>query len=120
MFFFVVLCISSVKYCFSFYQAKILYRDIPFGEDERENIKLLIQTNVYGYLCIILEGRERFEDESLNDMRKDKPFEICGNEGRALACSLLLLLFLFCLSMIAAVVEQIVALHLFSFIGLNS
>ncbi|KAK1363869.1 Extra-large guanine nucleotide-binding protein 1 [Heracleum sosnowskyi] len=62
-----------------FKQAKILYKDIPFGEDERENIKLLIQTNVYGYLCIILEGRERFEDESLNAMREDKLSESCEN-----------------------------------------
>lgn len=51
-----------------FKQAKILYKDVPFSEDERENIKLLIQTNVYGYLGILLEGRERFEDESLNEM----------------------------------------------------
>lgn len=53
-----------------FKQAKILYKDIPFTHDERENIKLLIQSNVYGYLGILLEGRERFEDEALNEMRK--------------------------------------------------
>ncbi|KAK2981013.1 hypothetical protein RJ640_012172 [Escallonia rubra] len=52
-----------------FKQAKILYKDVPFTEDERENIKLLIQGNVYGYLGILLEGRERFEDESLNERR---------------------------------------------------
>lgn len=50
------------------FQAKILYKDVPFEDDERENIKLLIQGNVYGYLGVLLEGRERFEDESLNEM----------------------------------------------------
>ncbi|XP_017606154.1 extra-large guanine nucleotide-binding protein 1 isoform X1 [Gossypium arboreum] len=53
-----------------FKQAKILYKDVPFSEDERENIKLTIQTNVYGYLGILLEGRERFEEESLAEMRE--------------------------------------------------
>ncbi|CAA7055001.1 unnamed protein product [Microthlaspi erraticum] len=51
-----------------FKQAKILYKDIPFLEDERENIKVIIQTNVYGYLGMLLEGRERFEEEALSLM----------------------------------------------------
>ncbi|XVF15669.1 hypothetical protein REPUB_Repub09cG0174500 [Reevesia pubescens] len=59
-----------------FKQAKILYKDVPFSEDEREYIKLTIQTNVYGYFGILLEGRERFEEESLAEMRKKK----CSNE----------------------------------------
>ncbi|KAM2546461.1 hypothetical protein TB1_017880 [Malus domestica] len=53
-----------------FKQAKILYKAVPFLEDERENIKCKIQSNVYGYLGILLEGRERFEEECLDGMRK--------------------------------------------------
>uniref|UniRef100_A0A803PF54 Uncharacterized protein n=1 Tax=Cannabis sativa TaxID=3483 RepID=A0A803PF54_CANSA len=55
-----------------FKQAKILYKDIPFPDDERENIKLRIQSNVYGYLGVLLEGRERFEDECLAETRKKR------------------------------------------------
>ncbi|XP_044498610.1 extra-large guanine nucleotide-binding protein 1-like [Mangifera indica] len=53
-----------------FKQAKILYKAVPFSEDECENIKTKIQSNVYGYLGILLEGRERFEDEVLAERRK--------------------------------------------------
>ncbi|KAM0022463.1 putative G protein alpha subunit, helical insertion [Helianthus debilis subsp. tardiflorus] len=52
-----------------FKQAKILYKDIPFTDEERESIKFIIQSNVYGYLGILLEGRERFEDEALNEIK---------------------------------------------------
>lgn len=55
-------------------QAKILYKATPFSEDERESIKMKIQSNVYGYLGILLEGRERFEDESLIEIRKRKSY----------------------------------------------
>ncbi|KAJ6413072.1 hypothetical protein OIU84_005975 [Salix udensis] len=55
-----------------FKQAKILYKPVPFTEDERENIKLTIQSNVYGYLGILLEGRDRFEEESLAAVTKEQ------------------------------------------------
>ncbi|XP_022962968.1 extra-large guanine nucleotide-binding protein 1-like isoform X1 [Cucurbita moschata] len=59
-----------------FKQAKILYKDVPFSKDERETIKLKIQSNVYGYLGIILEGRERFEEESLAEIRRKQSDEV--------------------------------------------
>ncbi|XP_057770005.1 extra-large guanine nucleotide-binding protein 1 isoform X2 [Salvia miltiorrhiza] len=55
-----------------FKQARILYKDIPFSEDEREQITLVIQSHVYNYIGILLEGRERFEEESLNEMRQNQ------------------------------------------------
>ncbi|KAI3523274.1 hypothetical protein L1887_01334 [Cichorium endivia] len=54
-----------------FKQPRILYKEIPFTDEERESIKFIIQSNVYGYLGILLEGRERFEDEALNEMKKN-------------------------------------------------
>ncbi|KAF5932095.1 hypothetical protein HYC85_028266 [Camellia sinensis] len=62
-----------------FKQAKILCKYVPLSGDERENIKLLIQSNVYGYLGILLEGRERFEDESLNEARKNQFSDASGS-----------------------------------------
>ncbi|XP_015890089.3 extra-large guanine nucleotide-binding protein 1 [Ziziphus jujuba] len=67
-----------------FKQAKILYKDIPFPEDERETIKQTIQSNVYGYLGILLEGRERFEDEILAETKKQQSssgMDSIGNPG---------------------------------------
>lgn len=64
-------------------QAKILYKANPFFDDERENIKSVIQTNVYHYLAILLEGRERFEDEILSDIRKKNMLDESGSVGAA-------------------------------------
>lgn len=52
-----------------FKQAKILY-SVPFSRDERQNIKFMIQTNLYRYIGILLEGREWFEEVCLLELRR--------------------------------------------------
>ncbi|CAI9769101.1 unnamed protein product [Fraxinus pennsylvanica] len=54
-----------------FKQAKILY-NVPFSEDERENIKVVIQRNLYSYIGVLLEGREQFEQDYLVEMRRKR------------------------------------------------
>ncbi|KAG2241290.1 hypothetical protein Bca52824_096724 [Brassica carinata] len=46
-------------------QARSLYK-VPFTEDERERIKVVIQTNLYAYLAMVLEAHERHEEEIKN------------------------------------------------------
>ncbi|XWS62478.1 hypothetical protein CRYUN_Cryun06bG0014700 [Craigia yunnanensis] len=63
-------------------QAKILY-NISFSENERKNIKMMIQSNLYGYLAILLEGRERFEVEILLENGKRQIVDGSGTSGIA-------------------------------------
>ncbi|KAE8687079.1 hypothetical protein F3Y22_tig00111023pilonHSYRG00039 [Hibiscus syriacus] len=51
------------------FRAKIQYNN-SFSEKERRSIKSMIQSNLYSYLAILLQGREQFEEEILMEDRK--------------------------------------------------
>ncbi|XP_047149097.1 extra-large guanine nucleotide-binding protein 1-like isoform X1 [Vigna umbellata] len=58
--------------CTIFKQAKLLY-NVPFSENELENIKLVIQSNLFTYLGILLEGRANFETDFLLENSRERP-----------------------------------------------
>ncbi|KAL8160380.1 hypothetical protein V2J09_001917 [Rumex salicifolius] len=51
-----------------FKQARAAY-NVLLSDEEKENMKCLIQSKMYGYLAVLLEGRELFEEECLAEMR---------------------------------------------------